>query len=832
MRNNNQAIIKKVSQRYYRANRTRNIVLACAIILTTVLITAACSIFYNYSKLSTHQELKENGTTANAVLSRPTQKQIDLLRGMDILQPELNIQYKLGSLIGNQGQAGIDVNMISATNWEQFSLSLVDNMQGAYPTENNEVMMSTWLLNRLGISTPQVGMGIPLSVGINDIKMGGGAEVQTLSFTLSGFYEDTANISTENKRVAFFSEALLEEYPQNTPDLVGFFFKDISGYQDKMEQVQTSVVIGENQHLIPSYDGKLNMSVKNFFIAALVVLFFMFDGYLIIYNVAYISITRDVRFYGLLKTLGMTYKQIKNIVYRNAFRTALFALPVGILLGWVLSFYVVPLALSSFAGAESMNTQVNSWVLLISAIFSLLTMFMSYRAPAQKAGKTSPIEASKFTALKNTKQISKGRKNAKIPYMALKNILRNKKRVFIVVLTLFLGTSTLLTLMTFLKSFSVEEYINAEVKYDIAMYNHVTRASFSPTEEQHFTPELMAQISAVDGIREMEKTTVVSIYQHYSDPIYSEWLRIANEFKGSMGEELRDKTLYEEDPRTNFWGLLIGIDDKKVEEYNRTAETPIDIEAFSKGQISLVTDINGSGIPIGAKIPFTVIDSEKTFEVTVGGQMTFARDSMNSGAAPWLIVSNHVINNYHPDAVLYSVKVNAKIGEEQDVLDAITLITSSDHSISRTSKIEQAKAFDDLKRSFSYLAVVITIILSSVGILNFMNTMIVSVLSRKQELAVFAAIGATKKQIKRLITFEGLWYALITFTFTLTVGSGINYLAFHVIRENLGFGTFTYPIVPLLLYTCVVFFLCGIIPLLLYRLVSRESVVERLREVG
>ena len=41
-------------------------------------------------------------------------------------------------------------------------------------------------------------------------------------------------------------------------------------------------------------------------------------GYLIIYNIFQISVTADVQFYGKLKTLGTTTKQIKKLVYGQA----------------------------------------------------------------------------------------------------------------------------------------------------------------------------------------------------------------------------------------------------------------------------------------------------------------------------------------------------------------------------------------------------------------------------------------------------------------------------------------------------------------------------------
>lgn len=59
----------------------------------------------------------------------------------------------------------------------------------------------------------------------------------------------------------------------------------------------------------------------------------VFSGYLLIYNVMYISVTKDIRFYGMLKTIGTAPKQIKKIVKMQAFRLSVIGILVGILLG-------------------------------------------------------------------------------------------------------------------------------------------------------------------------------------------------------------------------------------------------------------------------------------------------------------------------------------------------------------------------------------------------------------------------------------------------------------------------------------------------------------------
>ncbi len=55
----------------------------------------------------------------------------------------------------------------------------------------------------------------------------------------------------------------------------------------------------------------------------------IFTGYLIIYNIFQISVTGDIRFYGLLKTIGVTPRQLKRIIRQQAlFFCALSAFPL------------------------------------------------------------------------------------------------------------------------------------------------------------------------------------------------------------------------------------------------------------------------------------------------------------------------------------------------------------------------------------------------------------------------------------------------------------------------------------------------------------------------
>mgnify|MGYP002295052973 CR=1 FL=1 len=49
-----------------------------------------------------------------------------------------------------------------------------------------------------------------------------------------------------------------------------------------------------------------------------------------------ISVTNDIRFYGLLKTIGTTPRQLRRIIRIQALLLSLVGIPLGLLLGWLL----------------------------------------------------------------------------------------------------------------------------------------------------------------------------------------------------------------------------------------------------------------------------------------------------------------------------------------------------------------------------------------------------------------------------------------------------------------------------------------------------------------
>lgn len=817
--NSQQTAVQVISQRSFRAGRTSNRLIAAAAIIVVILITATCSVFFNLQSFSALQNLKGYGTTTDVIFSNPSAGQLDQLEKSDLARKPLYVSYKLGRLIGNPGQSGLSIDLYAVDQWDTWSSPLVDDFQGHYPAEANEVMMSTWLLKRFGIE-PVIGTEITLSVGWDDCDA-----VQEETFYLSGFYTDTSYINTAAKQQVFLSATALSQHDMPAT-IAGFSFS--SGSVQKNLNKITEQLGQTEQQSVTALSGR-QMSLRDIALVLVVILFFMLDGFLIIYNINSISVTRDVQFYGLLKTLGISPRQLKRVIYYRMGRVLLLALPVGLLLGCVMTQWIVPLLLGDLL--EGFTQADFHWTIpVVSALFSCGMIFVSFSMTARKVLSISPMAALRYTGEGIKRKTSRSTDHATLPWMGLKNAFRHPVKAFFVIGTFFLSSVTFLLCMTVLNGLSVDEYVNFNTAHDIALYNHMSRASFSPQEEQSFTSEIMTQLRQMEGVETFGITKVVPIYEQYSEEVYGDWYQIKSDFEKSSGMEPTDPQVWIDSPSAAFWSLLVGVDSDVIDAYNQLAETPIDIDAFERGEFLLTTDMNGSGLHQGDMMTFFVMDTDQEFQLPIGGQIPLERDGMNGGAAPWLVVSNHVIDQYRPDAIIYSIKIDNDPAYAQNILDQVKSLTEHTPAISRTSKIELAESLAEAKSSLSRLSAFLTIVLFSIGILNFINTMSANILNRQKEFAAMESVGATRRQVRRMIVWEGFWYFATTMFLSLTVGSAADVLLFAMIQNSLGFGAFHYPAVPFALYMLLALALCGAIPAAIYQKTGNSSIVQRLRE--
>ena len=123
-----------------------------------------------------------------------------------------------------------------------------------------------------------------------------------------------------------------------------------------------------------------------------------------------------------------------------------------------------------------------------------------------------------------------------------------------------------------------------------------------------------------------------------------------------------------------------------------------------------------------------------------------------------------------------------------------------------------------------------SMLLGFIGAFNFINVMSVGVMSRRHELATLESIGMGKRQLRSMLRFEGIGYAFITLFFSITVGNLIGYGIFRAFQNLADYAIFNYPAISVFAVYAVVLIICLVTPELAYRSISRNTLVERLRQ--
>lgn len=141
-----------------------------------------------------------------------------------------------------------------------------------------------------------------------------------------------------------------------------------------------------------------------------------------------------------------------------------------------------------------------------------------------------------------------------------------------------------------------------------------------------------------------------------------------------------------------------------------------------------------------------------------------------------------------------------------------------------------SKTSQDVLSLLKVTSQILCAIIGLVGLLNFFNAMMTSILSRRREFAVLQAVGMTNRQLKTMLIYEGLFYAMSSVSAAFILSLAVGPLAGKMLGSMFWFFEYRFTILPVLL-TIPVFLLLGwLIPCMMYDNAAKCSVVEQLRD--
>lgn len=878
MRVNNRKCVRRIGIRSLLTNKRRNIIAIAAIALTAILFTTLFTILMSISSTYEADEFRQLGGYAHGTFKEVTDDQITKLTAHKLIK-----EYGERTVLGVSGEApftkrSAEISYMDAndTKWSYIKLR-----EGHLPTSGKEVIMDTEALRLLG-AQPVLGEAVTISFNINGIYDENAKVTDT--FTLVGYWEfDQLSpvhfINVSGEYAADFVKMITEKgYPPLRTDLNVMFSSSIdiegkmcrvadeSGFAYSQPEADNYIRFGVN----PAYTFAKGSDMLTPAMIACILAFavlVIFTGYLIIYNIFQISVAGDIRFYGLLKTIGTTSRQIKRVIRIQALALCVVGIPLGILLGYGLGAILTPeiIKLSNMSGS-ALTISASPVIFIASALFEIFTVIVSTARPGRLAAKVSPVEAVRYTEGNGITGKRKTTKGAKVVSMAIANMGRDRKKTVLVFVSLALALVILNSVNLFVGGFDREKWLASSNAADFVVgstgyfkYKGSDQGSVSTEEieeiKENTNPSLWGMgyeiskylVYKANAAQYQEYTDIcpggqpdqkpqkdggyyIGSFIEAFDPALMESLKVfdgdislLNDKSGRYIALLADGYDYEyvrNDPNAFKIGdrITYGIPGKILAIDMRTGEEP------------------GEGVIYDENIKEEFVDvTEYEFTVCAYVEVPYSlglrRGSFGKDAVLGADTAREVFGaDVVPIFAAFNTDSEADEAAAEQYLS--NLVRESAQGLEYESKEIKRKEFEDFKNMFALFGGVLVFIIGMVGVLNFINAVMAGIIARKNEIAVLQAIGMTGKQVKEMLVTEGLIY---------TVGAGMIALVLSVllvpllnstIEEMFWFYSGHFSVTPVLIMIPIFAVIGFFIPSISYRGLTRISVVERIRELG
>ena len=180
---------------------------------------------------------------------------------------------------------------------------------------------------------------------------------------------------------------------------------------------------------------------------------------------------------------------------------------------------------------------------------------------------------------------------------------------------------------------------------------------------------------------------------------------------------------------------------------------------------------------------------------------------------------------------LVSFPFNVVDGMEADMEEFLSsYVEDIEPSMNYDSKQTYINSFNDLTSLIITIGGALSIIIGLIGVTNFVNSVLTSIITRRKELAMLQSIGMTGKQLKKMLSFEGLYYAAGTVVASIVFGSLVSVIIVRAISNSIWFFTYKFVIFPMFVIYPFLIALTVIIPAIIYRKIAKTSIIERLHQ--
>jgi putative ABC transport system permease protein len=669
---------------------------------------------------------------------------------------------------------------------------------GNLPASEDEIMVQEAFLKSLGYSS-ELGqiIQIPFSDGtFHDFKLIGILDVKTGDI---GRY--TAIISKELVEQQYGSGDILDYYI-GLKDAQNMSEEEAASYANTLAQ---QLEISDDQVIVRSTyfnvkDENRGSDMLFYFLIGFIT--FIGSG-IVIYSIFYISVASSIRSYGQLRTIGTTKRQIKKMVYREGKILAAIGIPIGLVIGNVIGYFLVP------AGWYWLTTLC---VTVGVGLFAFMIVMIAIHTPVKRAAAVSPMEALRYSDYSGkVKESSVLHRKLTPASLAKMNLSRQRVKSILTILSLSIGGVLVVLISTMLvsydgvaeargRAFPVGEFnvkLNANQSFDTA---HVSLTQLQ--QKNLYNDDFEEAIEAIDGVTEI-------VRWYYTDAEYSvngnseKWIQgFRRDEQQNLEKELIAGTVdYDEliagngivllQERAGLYDIEAALGDT-VEVNYQTESGQIHTKTYTV--MGIVNEYSYSGFPKCFTLPEQLMNEAVGIDCT--GAISVITDAEQFDTVEAAL--NRLIDG-NSDLVMETIK----------------------ESITYYSGLQQL--------SFGVLLIVAVIVVCF-SLINLVNTTITNFLSRRQETGMLQAIGLSKKQLIKMLCYEGSIYSVFATLVTLALGTGLGFLSVQVVVKTMNpYFNYSFPWLVVLIYLAILLIVQFILISYTTGNLKKRSLVEQIR---
>lgn len=582
--------------------------------------------------------------------------------------------------------------------------------EGVLPQNDREIMLSSNAKTALDVS---LGDRITLQTPAGDTE-----------FIISGFGSDNKDdYRGQTYLVAVYmtrSEfgALMEENKTETDPVCYVQFQDASKASGAIKELKqqyhlSGESISENTAVMGLTGQSSSESVKNIYgLAIILFILVLMAGILMISGSMNSNVAQRIKFFGMLRCIGASRKQIIRYVRFEALNWCKTAVPVGLFAGIMISWGICIMLRYGIGGEFSSMPvfAVSPIGLLSGAAVGVVTVLLAAQSPARRAARVSPVAAvsdnvDSTSFAGHTVNLGLG-KVEKV--LGIHHAFTPKKNWI---------------LMTFSFSLSVILFFSFSVGLDFAQALLPSLRSWQPditltgyANEQILSPALEDSILSVPGV------------EHVFGSAYMEKVSAAS---SSQGIDYVNLISYSEYLLDSAQECLVQGDLSEIHGNSNQVMTVLNKDNPLK--VGDIIEIAGQKLKIACAVSDGIYPSEYS---VICSQETFAR---LTGKENYSLIGVQLQENASDE----SIKKIENLAGRDVIFEDMRERNKQDHATYAASVFIV----------YSFLA-----ILAMITLFHIINSISMSVTARKKQYGAMRAVGMDRKQLTRMIAAEAFTY--------------------------------------------------------------------------